>query len=41
MRSDNGTNFVVADRELREAIQSLDYDKIEKNLKPKGIKWFL
>lgn len=39
MRSDNGTNFVAAERELREAIQRLDNDKIEKALQPKGIKW--
>lgn len=28
MRSDNGTNFVGAEREMREAIQHLDNDKI-------------
>lgn len=39
MRSDNGTNFVGAEREMREAIQLLDNDKIERALLPKGIKW--
>ncbi|KAK0139267.1 hypothetical protein N1851_024102 [Merluccius polli] len=39
MRSDNGTNLVGAERELREAIQYLDNDKIERALHPKGIKW--
>lgn len=39
MRSDNGTNFVAAERELREAIQQLDNDKIDRFLQPKGIKW--
>ena len=39
MRSDNGTNFVSAERELREAIQQLDNIKIERVLQPKGIKW--
>ncbi|KAK0138800.1 hypothetical protein N1851_024662 [Merluccius polli] len=38
MRSDNGTNFVSSERELREAIQ-LDNGKIERDLQPKGIKW--
>lgn len=39
MRSDNGTNFVAAEREMKEAIQQLDNDKIEKVLQPRGIKW--
>lgn len=39
MRSDKGTNFVGAERELREAIQHLDNDKIERALQPKEIKW--
>lgn len=39
MRSDNGTNFVGAEREMREAIQHLDNVKIERALQPKGIKW--
>ncbi|XP_076839331.1 uncharacterized protein LOC143484479 [Brachyhypopomus gauderio] len=39
LRSDNGTNFVAAERELRGAIQQLDNDKIERAFHPKGIKW--
>ena len=39
MRSDNGTNFVGAEREMREAIQLFDRDKIERVLQPKGIQW--
>ncbi len=38
MRSDNGTNFVGAQRELREALVSLNHDHIEKTLSQKGIK---
>lgn len=36
---DNGTNFVGADRELREAVQALDNAKIQDTLVAKGIKW--
>lgn len=39
MRSDNGTNFVGAEKELRVAIESLNELKIEKTLQQKGIKW--
>ncbi len=39
IRSDNGTNFMGAEREMREAIKCLDNDKIERVLQPKGIKW--
>lgn len=39
MRSDNGTNFVGAERELREALASLNQDHIEKALLQRGIKW--
>ncbi len=38
MRSDNGTNFVGAEKELREALVSLNHDH-EKALSRKGIKW--
>ncbi|XP_062415351.1 uncharacterized protein LOC134107519 [Pungitius pungitius] len=39
LRSDNGTNFVGAEKELREALTSLNHDRIEKALSKKGIKW--
>lgn len=39
MRSDNGTNFVGAERELTEALASLDQTLIERSLSQKGIKW--
>ena len=39
MISDNGTNFVDAERELRELIEQLERDKIEKSAANKGIKW--
>lgn len=39
LRSDNGKSFVAARRELREAIQQLNNDQIERALQPKGIKW--
>lgn len=39
MRSDNGTNFVGAERELREALEDLNHNKIENTMLQKGIKW--
>ncbi|XP_035986796.1 uncharacterized protein LOC118560149 [Fundulus heteroclitus] len=39
MRSDNGTNFLGAERELREALASLNNGRIEKAMAHKGIKW--
>ncbi len=39
MRSDNGTNFVGAERELREALSNLNHSKIENAMLQKGIKW--
>ena len=39
MISDNGTNFLGAKRELRELVEQLDRDKIEKLAANKGIKW--
>lgn len=41
MHSDNGTNFVGAEREMREAMQHLDNDKVERALQPKEIKWII
>ncbi|XP_054259333.1 uncharacterized protein LOC128984074 [Macrosteles quadrilineatus] len=37
--SDNGTNFVAADRELRNAVKSLKHEKIQKDVVNYGIKW--
>ncbi|KAJ8333724.1 hypothetical protein SKAU_G00410430 [Synaphobranchus kaupii] len=39
MRSDNGTNFVAAERELREAIQQWNQSKIQDALMQRGIQW--
>lgn len=39
MRSDNGTNLVRAERELKESIQSLNHTQIQNKLLDKGIKW--
>ena len=39
MRSDNGTNLVAAERELREAIQQWNQSKIQDSLMQKGIQW--
>ncbi|PFX30008.1 hypothetical protein AWC38_SpisGene5247, partial [Stylophora pistillata] len=37
--SDNGTNFVGAERELRELVQSMDQEQIAGNVSNDGIKW--
>ena len=37
--SDNGTNFIGAKRELREALEELDQDVIQKTLSTDGIEW--
>lgn len=39
LRSDNGTNFVRAERELKKAIQEWNTSKIEDMLLQRGIKW--
>jgi hypothetical protein len=39
MFSDNGTNFVGANRELKEAITSIDKDKLELKMTEMGIAW--
>lgn len=39
LRSDNGTNFVGAERELREALAAIDQSKIRGTLLQKGIDW--
>lgn len=37
--SDNGTNFIGAERELREAVDALDYQRIGGVLAQAGISW--
>ncbi|XP_028279424.1 uncharacterized protein LOC114447399 [Parambassis ranga] len=39
MKSDNGTNFVGAERELREALSSLNHNQIHRALLQHGIHW--
>ena len=39
MLSDKGTNFVAAERELRELVAALDQSKIEQSTANKGIMW--
>ena len=39
LRSDNGTNFIAAERELKEALKAWNQDKISKALQQKGVKW--
>ena len=39
MLSDNGGNFVGADKELRSLVKALDKDKIQKSTAHQGIKW--
>ena len=39
IRSDNGTNFIGAVRELCESIEEMDYDKITEKLRKQQIDW--
>ncbi|KAK0145451.1 hypothetical protein N1851_015639 [Merluccius polli] len=39
LRSDNGTNFIGAERELREALAALNHSKIQDAFLQEGIKW--
>ena len=39
MISDNGTNFVGANRELKDLLKQLDRDKIVHSTANQGIKW--
>lgn len=39
IRSENGTNFVGAERELREAISALNHKRIQNSLLHSGMKW--
>lgn len=38
--SDNGSNFIGAERELKELVEKLDQEKIKKSAANKGIKWY-
>lgn len=37
--SDNGTNFVAADKELKKYVQALDGDRVSNDLSRRGIQW--
>ena len=39
MRSDNGTNFVGAEREIQDAIKQMDKMKLNNELSMRGCKW--
>ncbi|XP_061159982.1 uncharacterized protein LOC133170834 [Syngnathus typhle] len=39
LRSDNGTNLISAEKELREALKRWNMDQIERSLIQKGVKW--
>ena len=39
LRSDNGSNFVGADREIKEAIEHIDEEKVRSELLQRGCKW--
>lgn len=39
MFSDRGTNFVGADTELKAALRTLDYDKLQEDVVARGISW--
>ena len=39
LRSDNGSNFVGADREIKEAIEQIDKEKVGRELQQRGCKW--
>lgn len=39
IRSDNGTNFVGAKRELQKAFSAMDPDRIQNTLRNRGIEW--
>ena len=39
LRSDNGTNLVAAEKELKEALKSWNLQQIQQSLLQKGVKW--
>ena len=38
LRSDNGSNFVEADREIKKGIEQIDKEKVGKELQQRGCK---
>ena len=40
MVSDNGSNFVAADREIRELVAELDQEQIRRTTANKGVEWY-
>jgi hypothetical protein len=40
MLSDNGTNFVAAEKEIRALVEQLDQKQIERATANKGITWY-
>ena len=39
IRSDNGTNFTGADKEIKESLKNVDYSRVERDLMQRGCKW--
>lgn len=39
IRSDNGTNFVGADKEIKESLKNVDHSRVERDLMQRGCKW--
>ena len=37
---DNGSNFVAADREIRELVAELDQEQIRRTTANKGVEWY-
>ena len=40
MVSDNGSNFIAADREIRELVAELDQEQIRRTTANKGVEWY-
>ena len=38
--SDNGTNFVGANQELKDVVTNLDEETLKESLANRGVKWF-
>ena len=41
IRSDNGTNFVGADNEMKESLESMEHARLERDLMQRGCRWLL